>query len=242
MESGVLLDSRTHGSPDFAALHPGYMLHFDSAEHIVMDDRLQKLLQRPDIWRGEEFNPELLPCHATGFAELDRHLPGGGWPSGALTEVLLPAQGIGELRLLMPALAQLSQQGRWLAWISPPYIPYAPALQAWGIDLSRVLLIHPRAAQDSLWAMEQALRAGTCGAVLAWPSKHDPRQQRRLQLAAETGQCWGVMFHGAHVANDHSYAALRLQLNAAPENKIAVRILKRRNGRPVAPFVVGFCN
>ena len=59
-------------------------------------------------------------------------------------ELLLPCAGIGELRLLMPALRALSNtQNRWLAWINPPFIPYAPALQAAGIESSKILLIHP---------------------------------------------------------------------------------------------------
>jgi protein ImuA len=49
---------------------------------------------------------------ASGHAALDAQLPGGGWPVGALTELLLPHPGVGELRLLAPALAALQRQQR----------------------------------------------------------------------------------------------------------------------------------
>lgn len=211
-----------------------------------MNDDLKALLRRQDIWRCSEIAKPAGACIPSGFAQLDEHLPGGGWPLGALTEVLLPQEGIGELRLFMPALARLSNQGQWLAWIAPPYIPYAPALAAWGIDLSRTLLVRPSSQADQLWAVEQTLRAGICGAVLAWPDKsstgpgckrNDHTVQRRLQLAAEAGQCLGLLFGNAEQAQHPSPAAMRLRLERVPEG-IAVEILKRRGGRPLGPITV----
>ena len=107
------------------------------------------------------------------------------WPTAALTEILPQHEGIGELRILGHALAKLAAEGRWLAWIAPPYLPYAPALQAAGIDLSRLLVIRTRSPRETLWAFEQTLRSQTCGAVLAWPEKIAYAELRRLQLAAE---------------------------------------------------------
>lgn len=192
------------------------------------DNALNELLQQPGIWRGREKALQTGLDHvSTGFAELDLALPGNGWPLGALTEVLHDQPGIGELRLLMPALARLSRQGRWIALIAPPYIPYAPALAAHGVDLSRVLLVHPKTTTDKLWAVEQALRAGTCGAVLAWPASADDKTLRRLQLAAEAGQSWGILFRPSAEAAQPSPAALRLEV-AARDGKTAVRLLKYR--------------
>lgn len=211
-----------------------------------MNDNLKALLQRQDIWRCSDIAKSAGACIPSGFAELDEHLPGGGWPLGALTEVLLPQEGIGELRLFMPALVRLNHHGQWLAWVAPPYIPYAPALAAWGIDLTRTLIVRPRNREDGLWAVEQALRAGLCGAVLAWLDREHPggerkrdhhTAQRRLQLAAETGQCMGLLFGNADRAQHPSPAALRLRLERTPEG-IAVQILKRRGGRPVSPITV----
>jgi hypothetical protein len=97
--------------------------------------------QHPGIWRGSELARTGCPGIASGFAALDAELPGGGWPCGALTEILPQHEGIGELRILGPALAQLAAQGKFIAWIAPPYLPYAPALAAAGIGLERVLIV-----------------------------------------------------------------------------------------------------
>ena len=114
---------------------------------------LDHLLQRADLWRGGATSPAVSGI-PTGFAELDALFPGGGWPRGALTEILMPREGIGALTLVLPTLARLSRENRWLAWVAPPYLPYAPALAAAGVDLSRVLLVHPRSNADGLWAVE----------------------------------------------------------------------------------------
>ena len=191
---------------------------------------LDELLQQPGIWRGRDRAAHTGLEHiATGFAELDQALPGNGWPLGALTEVLHAQPGVGELRLLMPALARLSRQGRWIALIAPPYIPYAPALAACGIDLSHLLLVHARTSVDTLWAVEQALRAGTCGAVLAWPGQMDEKSLRRLQLAAEAGKAWGVLFRGPEAAGQASAAALRLEVSSEQE-QTRVKLFKCRGG------------
>jgi cell division inhibitor SulA/protein ImuA len=133
------------------------------------------------------------------------------------------------MSLLMPALAALSREARWLAWVAPPFIPYAPALSNRGVELSRILLVRPRRGTDIPWAIEQALRSGTCGAVLAWPDRLDHRGLRRLQLAAESGKSWGVLFRDVQAAEEASPAALRLLLEPLPDG-IGVRVLKRRGG------------
>lgn len=195
-------------------------------------DTLDALLDNPAIWRAGEPATSAGPdCISSDHPALDAVLPGGGWPRGALTEVLYDHGGIGELRLLMPALARLSHQGGWIALVAPPHIPYAPALRQYGIDLSRVLLVHPRSGTDSLWAVEQALRTGTCGAVLAWPKQIDDRSLRRLQLAAEAGDTLGVLFRETSAAEQPSPAALRLRLSRdEPGRDAQARILKCRGG------------
>src|SRR6267378_3576843 len=126
------------------------------------------LLDRPDIWRGDSLNRAGAPVISSGFPALDAGLAGGGWPAGALTEILPAHEGIGELRLLGPALAGLSRRGLRLVWIAPPHLPYAPALAAAGIDIANLVVVRAASPKETLWATEQALVSNACGAVLAW--------------------------------------------------------------------------
>ena len=188
--------------------------------------------QHPGIWRGSELARSACPGIASGFAALDAELPGGGWPRGALTELLPQHEGIGELRILGPALAQLAAQGKFIAWIAPPHLPYAPALAAAGIDLARVLIVKTAKDGDSLWATEQALRSAACGGVLAWPGDIHYTRLRRLQLAAEDGRCLAVLFRPIQAAREPSPAVLRIAL-ATAAGGLALSILKRR-GAPLS--------
>ena len=191
-----------------------------------MNGALDKLVRgNPLLWRGRECGDGHLPTVPTGFASLDAALPGGGWPANVLMEMVVPAWGIGELRLLLPLMLVLQRQGGWLVWITPPYLPYAPALAGLGIDLSRVLLIEPKRDRDVLWSMEKALRTSSTGMVLAWPPKLQQGQVRRLQLAAEAGQTLGVVFNTLDYGP--SPAALRLKLKPV-EQGLRLRLLKAR--------------
>ena len=199
---------------------------------------LEQLLQRNDVWRARRSPLPEAGLPSTGFPSLDAELPQGGWPRGVLIEIMPKTAGIGELSLLMPTLAQRTDSKRWLAWIDPPFIPYAPALAAAGIDLSRLLRVKAYNSAESLWALEQALRTGTCAAVLAWPGMLNTGQCRRLQLAAEAGDSYGFVFLPVSAASSGSVAALRLLLEPLPPvaggRRLAVKLLKRRGGWPGA--------
>ena len=190
---------------------------------------LEALLQHPGIWRGNELSNVALPGIPSGFAELDRELPGGGWPRGVLTEILYNLEGIGEVSLFLPALAKLSQEKAWIAFVNPPYLPYAPALAGSNIDLSRIVLLRTRSSGESMWAMEQALRSGSCSAVLGFMRYCNERGLKRMQAAAEAGKCFAVYFTHDHHALHGSPAALRIKL--APQRQgTLVQVIKRRGG------------
>ena len=196
---------------------------------------LDALLARSDIRRGGAVGATVQPGVPTGFDALDAILPGRGWPAGCLTELLPSHAGIGELRLLGSALAALARSGAGIAWIAPPYLPYAPALAAADIDLARVLVVQTRTPQESLWAAEQAMASRACGAVLAWPATIKYPELRRLQLAAESGRACAFLFRPPEAADASSPAVLRLRLDAC-EGGLAVHVLKRRGpalARPV---------
>lgn len=170
---------------------------------------------------------------STGHAALDACLPGRGWPRQGLIEILCDGTGLGELQLLLPALAPLcspAQRGGWIAWVSPPHRPYAPALAASGLDLARNLFVQAPGATE--WAMDQALRSEACSAVLGWSTANDPAALRRLQLAAEQSRSLAILFRPVRAGLAPTPAVLRLALLGATAAGLQVRILKSRGGRP----------
>jgi hypothetical protein len=192
---------------------------------------LEAVLHRHPVWRGAGLAS---PAAAvpSGHAALDRELPGGGWPAGALSEILCARQGVGELQIVLPALAALSLAGRRIAWLAPPHLPYAPALAAAGLRLECLTVVRAPGRRDALWAAEQVLRAGACRALLLWLPRAGYGELRRLAVAAEAGKGLAVLFRPPQAAQEPSPALLRLALE--PDGgQLAVRILKRR-GSPLA--------
>ncbi len=193
---------------------------------------LEDILRRQPVWRGGAPAAPAAPALPSGFAALDAELPGGGWPVGALTEILCPRQGVGELQLVLPALAALTAQGRRIAWLAPPYLPYAPALAAAGVRLECLTVVRAPGRRDALWAAEQVLRAGACHALLAWLPEAGYAELRRLAVAAQASPGFAALFRPPGAAQQPSPACLRLALEWR-EGRLAARILKRR-GAPVA--------
>lgn len=203
---------------------------------MIRSNALVSLLSHPAIWRGDDVAPEPSAV-PSGYAALDAALPGRGWPQGALTELLLEREGIGEIRLTLPALTRLMAARRDVVWIAPPYKPYAPALAAAGVDLSRFYVVACKTPQDALWAFEQSLRAPECGAAFAWLGTQDERALRRLQVAARDGRTWGALWRRPGVRGGAIAAPLRLALSRQ-EGRLAVRVLKRRGAELTAPVLL----
>ena len=203
--------------------------------HTQLPPSLRHLVSRRDTWLGrsglsaangdEHHQPHL----RTGFAALDAQLRAGGWPLGSSIEVLSETAGLGAMGLFLPAMETLRPQQRWLVFIAPPHTPYAPLLEARGIDVRQVLLVHPRNREELLWSTEQALRSSTCAAVFSWLGDQSWRyaELRRLQLAASEGDGLGILFRHRQAAHEHAPAALRLEMRAYRE----VHILKQRGGQ-----------
>lgn len=191
---------------------------------------LNDLLATGEIWRGDTLARLPQAGVASGWPELDAELPGGGWPCGDLTELLVEKSGIGELSLLLPALARLSAAGGWLALVAPPFLPHAPAWQAAGLELGRLLIVE--AGDEAAWCCEQLLAGGGFAGVFAWLGKQDDaRTLRRLQVAAAGQRSLAFVWRSPAAAAQPSPAPLRLMLAPAPAG-LAVRIIKRR-GRPM---------
>jgi len=210
----------------------------------------------PDLWCAHQLGRAVHAVVPTGFAALDAQLPGGGWPCGVLTELLLAQPGVGEMRLLAPVMGgrRSADQGvsgsgtseaelcASVMWFGPPAVPCTQALQQMGVDVGRLIVVHGRegargsavrhllASSDLLWALEQALRSAQVGVVLAWlPNRLAAQAMRRLQLAAQAHEGPAFMLRGVHERSKPSPAPLRLALHAGHGlDEITVQVLKRR--------------
>jgi len=182
------------------------------------------------VWRADQLGHNTLAGLASGFAQLDAQLPGGGWPIGLPTELIAREPGIGELRLLVPVLRRLTRERKVVILLGPPHVPYAPALAAFGIDLDYLIVVQAVQAADRLWAVEQVLRSASFGALLAWlpQGRTRPEHLRRMQLAAQGARGPIFLFRDLPAQFEASPAPLRLLLLPRPQQQISVQILKRR--------------
>ena len=193
---------------------------------------LDQALRLPGVWRARDVARAEAPGVPPGWRDLDGRLPGGGWPRGALTELLPGREGLGELGLLLPALARLSQAGGCVLLVAPPHSPHAPAWAAAGVKLDGLRLVFPRSPRDALWAGVEALRCADVAATLLWLDGFfraglPANSLRRLQLAAGEGGGAAFCFRPAQLAGQASPAPLRLGL-AAAGRRLRVSLLKRR--------------
>lgn len=194
---------------------------------------VEQLLNDSRLWRGKHYRDDhgQQSGHSisSGIALLDQQLHWRGWPLHSSSELLCEHWGIGELSLLTPLLKQVNHQGK-IAWINPPYIPYAPALAAQGIKPEQCLLLYPPET-DQLWVAEQVLTSSAFAVVLSWFSRQasNATPYRRLQAAAEKGRCLHFHFRPPHTKQQSSPARLRMQLSVSA-SQLAIEILKQPGG------------
>ncbi len=193
-----------------------------------MKPAVAELLHNPLVWRGDG-RARVEHAVASGFAELDGELPGGGWPQGSLIELLVDHEGIGELRLLLPALGRLARSGAWIALVAPPHLPYAPAFAGAGIDPARVAVVDAKEEKDRWWAAEQVLRADSAAVLLFWPQSISDARLRRLAVAAQDTAMLAFLFAVSARAASPSPAPLRIRLS--PDGGgLRLDVFKRRGG------------
>ena len=199
----------------------------------------QLLHSNPNLWRGCDMAGQGFHGIGTGYHELDDILPGRGWPSSGLVEVIARHSGMGELQLLIPLMQSVIKQGKWILCVAPPYLLNAPALTQAGIDIGQILIVkQDTPCKDALWSMEKAMQTETCGLVLAWQNWLPGKVLRRLQLAAEVGNTLAVLFK--HNDSEYSPSSLRLQIKGSVTDnrdfsRAEVTVIKARgNFRPLS--------
>lgn len=137
----------------------------------------------PSLWRGSQLACARRKTISTGYPDLDAQLPGQGWPTGALIEILSPQPGAGEIQLLKPALLAL-QDDRNIILLNPPYIPYSLCLQQWLPATQHIFWIRSDSNRNTLWAAEKILQHNTSAALLCWFDAAHTAHVHRLHLAA----------------------------------------------------------
>ena len=170
-----------------------------------------------------------------------------------LTELLLAHPGVGEMRLLAPALAAVAGgaagPARSVMLFDPPAAPCGWALAQLAVDARQLIVVHGRegargaalrhrlASPDLFWALEQALQSGHVGAVLAWlPERLRGDALRRLQLAAQAHDGPVFLLRGIEARLKPSAAPLRLALHPAGPDALSVHLLKRRGPALAQPL------
>lgn len=191
------------------------------------------------VWRADELVRGAGEVVSSGHAALDAELPGGGWPLGALIELLQPSPTAAVWPLLWPALARRLQAGEAgqarasvrnsrqaatastarnsrVVVLNPPHEPCLPAFAAAGIPAAQLLWLAPSTPAAQLWAAEQALRCQDVAALVAWLPRVRVAELRRLQqAAAQTGTLLFVLQPDGSVRDAATPARLRLRVGAA---------------------------
>jgi protein ImuA len=188
---------------------------------------------RGRIWRGDALGSSAEPVLSSGFDELDSELPGGGWPTRNLIELLLPAEGLGEISLLSPPLAKTSHNGRNILLVGPPYLPYMHAWENLNIDSRRIVMARVYKPAERLWVLEQGIRSAAFGAVIGWLPEVSQQSTRKLQILARSVAALVFLLRPAGAQSETSAAPLRLLLGSARGHALSLYLLKRR-GAPAA--------
>src|SRR5690242_3650696 len=119
---------------------------------------------------------------------------------------------------------------------------YGPALEAFGLRPERLVQVTAAHARDVLWAMEEALRCRSAGAVIGEIRGRgvDLTASRRLSLAAQHGGTAAFLLRTAP-AQEPAAAVMRWIVGAAPAAwrlhepgppRLHVRLTRNRRGNP----------
>ena len=190
----------------------------------------------PSLWHAAHLSRAHGRTVDTGYAEFSAQLPGGGWPLGALVELLVQQEGSGEIRLLRPALATLAEK-RSIVLAGPRQVPNALAYGYLGVAPQRLLWLKPQKSADALWSAEQILKAGSCGALLLWQQHMRSEALRRLHLAAQTSETLLIVLRPLACAQDSSPAALRLAVRPSIGG-VQVELIKRKGPSVTEPITI----
>jgi protein ImuA len=190
----------------------------------------------PALWRASQLARAYGRTVDTGYPALSAQLPGAGWPVGTMFELLVQQAGVGEMRVLSPALASVSQK-RSIALVAPQQIPHALGYAYMGVDPGKLMWLTAAKSSDALWSAEQILRAGSCSALVLWQQHIRSESLRRLLLAAQSSETLFAIVRPLACAQDASPAPLRLTVRPAADG-VAIELIKRKGSVSATPIIV----
>ena len=180
-----------------------------------------------------------------GIGEIDRHLPWGGLPAGALHEIVAADGGMaGAASAFSVHLAALSGDGPVL-WCEGGRILdsgalHPPGLRRFGLDPGRLVLARTGNDAETLWAMEDGLRCGALAAVIGALAAVSLTESRRLQRAAGEGGVTALMLRPAGAGAAPNAATTRWRVGAAGSGW-RLEMFRCRGGPP-GDWDVEWCN
>ncbi|GAB4396961.1 MAG: translesion DNA synthesis-associated protein ImuA [Rhodoferax sp.] len=209
------------------------------------------------VWPADALAQPEVGVWPSGHAALDAQLPGGGWPRGALCEILQPPGMHAHWQLLLPAVRAQTRAGAdtpWVALVGAPHTPYGPALAAQGLPPERVLWLRAHTLAERLWTAEQLLLTDAPLFLLLWLTTEtapgpgaDPAEARsdavdanalrRLQRAAGVRPQMLFVLRPLTAARQPSPARVRVAVRwptaATVSRCLQLEVLKRR-GPPLS--------
>lgn len=191
----------------------------------LLRERIRKLQAAPRRY---------LAVLRTGVAAVDALFPHGGLPLGQTVELCGPAAS-GRTSLALRAVASAHRENRLAAWVDGPRELYPPAALGYGVELSRLLIVRPRAPRQLVWSAQQLARSGAFACVVLDLTHTGARlslpEARKLQDAAVRGGTLLLLLTPEEAPAD---AALRVSLSPRPaegsHGQSEVEILRSRSG------------
>lgn len=91
------------------------------------------------------------------------------------------------------SIARLQEDNRWLCVVAPKKMPNKQRLVQAGIQLNRMLVIHPHANDNIAKISEKALKLGKCCAVVAWFDELEKTERNSLIETAQSSNAACIM-------------------------------------------------
>ncbi|MCC6646455.1 MAG: recombinase A [Polyangiaceae bacterium] len=185
---------------------------------------------------------------STGVPALDELLAGGGFPRGQVSELSAPA-GLGlSTTLALLACAGASREARarggdgaLCAFVDPSSSLHGPGALALGVELPRLVVVRPSAAQvaktsvklvaSGVFSVAVIDTCGVPGASARVELSSWSNVVRRLALAAEPTDTAVLLLTRAEAHRSLPLpVALRLELHAPAPGELVARVAKERSG------------